>query len=228
VRKKIVTRRAQRASEEDLAAETVQEGAEHALDETSTTAELDAPVEGQTGDHTLDHTKLGEQVAFVLEAVEVAAGGIREEARREAERLLEQAREEAAATLHEATELRAGAEEASRLTRERADAYAEDKRQEAEAEASRVLDAAQQEAARRLEGREERQRALQEGIELSETRLKHLAVGLRTLTALIENLLQSDGVPVQDTERETSQPEQTLDESLRASLAAQESRQETS
>jgi hypothetical protein len=227
MRKKIVTRRAERISEEDLAAATVQDEAERPLDETSTTAE-DARADRQTSDHTLHNTKLGEQVAFVLEAVEVAAGGIREEARREAERLLEHAREEAATTLHEATELRAGAEEASKLTRERADAYAEDRRRKAEAEASQVLDAAQLEAARQMEGKEEWQRALQDGIELSESRLKQLAMGLRTLTTLIEDLLASDGVPAQDTERGASQPEETLDESLRASLAAQDSRPGTS
>jgi hypothetical protein len=224
MRKKIVTKRAKRIPEEDLAAATVQDGAD-TPDETSTTAELDAGADRQTGDDTLDSTRLGEQVAFVLEAVEIAASGIREEARKDAERIVEHAREEAATALHEATELRAGAEEASRVTRERADSYAEDRRQKTEAEATRVLDAAQQEAARRLEGKDERQRALDEGIQLSEARLNQLKMGLQTLTTLIEKLLQSEGVPVQvpvqSAEREASEPEETLDESLKASLAPQ-------
>jgi colicin import membrane protein len=218
MRRKIVTKRAKRIPEEDLAAATVQDGAD-TPDETSTTAELDAGADRQTGDEKLDSTRLGEQVAFVLEAVEIAAGGIREEARKDAERIVENAREEAATALHEATELRAEAEEASRVTRERADIYAEDRRQKAEAEATRVLDAAQQEAARRLEGKDERQRALDEGIQLSEARLNQLKMGLQTLTTLIEKLLQSEGVPMQGAERETSEPEETLDESLKASLA---------
>jgi colicin import membrane protein len=218
MRRKIVTKRAKRIPEEDLAAATVQDGAD-TPDETSTTAELDAGADRQTGDDTLDSTRLGEQVAFVLEAVEIAAGGIREEARKDAERIVEHAREEAATTLHEATELRAETEEATRVTRERADIYAEDRRQKAEAEATRVLDAAQQEAARRLEGKDERQRALDEGIQLSEARLNQLKMGLQTLTTLIEKLLQSEAVPIQAAEREASEPEETLDESLKASLA---------
>jgi colicin import membrane protein len=222
MRRKIVTKRAERIPEEDLASATVQDGAEHTPDETAT-SELDTPEDQQTSDDTLDYTRLADQVASVLAAVEVAAGGIREEARTGAERLLEDARQEAATTLHEATELRSAAEEASKLTRESAEAYAEDRRQKAEAEASRVLDAAQQEAALRVEGRDERQRALEEGIQLSEARLHEVTVGLRTLTTLIEKLLQTDGVPVQGTEPEAGEPEETLDESLKASLPIQDS-----
>jgi hypothetical protein len=241
MRKKIVAKRAERIPKEDLAAAEEPGGLEQASGEVSTVAGVDAHEDRRTSDQTVDYSRLGEQVASVLEAVEVAVSGIEEEARGKADQLIEEAQQEAAKTLNdanrdaeqmrlEAAGLRAQAEEASRLTRQGADAYAEERKREADAEASRVLDLAEEEAARRRQGKEEWQRALYENIELTESRLKQLVGGLRDLAVRLEDLLQTDGVPVPESERGVPEPEPdaTLDESLKASLATQESRHGTS
>jgi hypothetical protein len=201
----------------------------------------DGQPEGPSGEGThrsadvelpLDYTKLGEHVAFMVKAVEIAAEEIREEAQRDAERIREHAQQEATTRvdeanreadkmLTEANRLRAETEEAAKLTRERADAYAEEQRRAAETEASKVIERAEQLEARKAQAEEERRKTLQQDIELTEKRLNQLVAGLRDLALGLETLVDAETPAARGDEDQTSKPEETLDESLRASIGTQ-------
>jgi type IV secretory pathway VirB10-like protein len=172
-------------------------------------SELDVGADRQNGEPPVDYAKLGEHVASVVEAAEVAAERIREEANREA-----------ATTLSEADRIRAEAEEATKIMREGAVADAEAKRREAEADAASVIASARQEEAREAKVAEERLATLQEQIESTEKRLNQLAGGLRNVAVQLEALGEAGGPRVRSGEDQTKRGEETLDESLRASIEA--------
>jgi type IV secretory pathway VirB10-like protein len=172
-------------------------------------AELDVGKDRQNSEPPVDYTKLGEHVASVVKAAEVAAERIREEANREA-----------ATTLSEADRVRAETEEATKRMREGAAAVVEAKRREAEAEAATVIASAKSVEARKAKAAEERLATLQEHIELTEKRLNQLAGGLRNVAVQLEALGEAEGLPVGSGEDQTNIGEETLDESLRASIEA--------
>jgi vacuolar-type H+-ATPase subunit E/Vma4 len=172
-------------------------------------SELDVGADWQNSEPPVDYTKLGEHVASVVKAAEVAAERIREEANLEA-----------ATTLSEADRVRAEAEEATKMMREGAVADAEAKRREAEAEAAKVIATAKQEEMREAKATEERLTTLQQHIELTEKRLNQLAGGLRNVAVQLEDLGEAGGLPVRSDEGQTNRGEETLDESLRASIEA--------
>ena len=172
-------------------------------------SELDVGADRQNSEPPVDYTKLGEHVASVVNAAEVAAERIREEANLEA-----------ATTLSEADRARAEAEEATKMIREGAAAEAEAKRREAEAEAAKIIASAKREETRALKAAEERLTTLQRQIELTEKRLNQLAAGLRNVAVQLETLGKAEGLPVRRDEDQTNIREETLDESLRASIEA--------
>ena len=172
-------------------------------------SELDVGADRQNSEPPVDYTKLGEHVASVVKAAEVAAERIREEANREA-----------ATTLSEADRVRAEAEEATKMMREGAAADAEAKRREAEAEAANVIASAKLVETREGKAAEERLTTLQEQIELTEKRLNQLAGGLRNVAVQLEALGDAEGLPVRSDEDQTNIGEETLDETLRASIEA--------
>jgi len=172
-------------------------------------SELDVGADRQNSEPPVDYTKLGEHVASVVKAAEVAAERIREEANLEA-----------ATTLSEADRVRAEAEEATKMMREGAAADAEAKRREAEAEAAKVIASAKLVETSEAKAAEERLMTLQQHIELTEKRLNQLAGGLRNVAVQLEDLGEAEGLPVRSDEGQTNIREETLDESLRASIEA--------
>ena len=212
--RKIINRKGVLVEADDPPRTTVLEGAKDPGDSLKV-SELDVGADRQNSEPPVDYTKLGEHVASVVKAAEVAAERIREEANREA-----------ATTISEADRLRAEAKEATKMMREGAAADAEAKRREAEAEAAKVILSAKREEAREVKVAEERLATLQQHIELTEKRLNQLAGGLRNVAVQLEALGEAEGLPVGSGEdqtnigEETLEGEETLDESLRASIVA--------
>jgi hypothetical protein len=176
----------------------------------------------------VDYSKLGEHVASVVKAAEVAADGITAEAKKEAERLrqqseqqattrLDDANREAGKMLYEAEQLRTEAEEATKQMRESADVAAQKKLREAEAEAANVIERAKQIERREEYAAEERLRTLQQNVELTEKRLDQLVGGLREVAVQLEDLAGAESRSARG-EGQPTEAEETLDESLRASL----------
>ena len=120
----------------------------------------------------------------------------------------------------EADRARAQAEEATKTIREGAAADAEAKRQEAEAEAAKIIASAKREETRAVKAAEERLTTLQQQIELTEKRLNQLAAGLRNVAVQLETLGKVESLPLRRDEDQTNIGEETLDESLRASIEA--------
>lgn len=181
---------------------------------------------------TADYGKLGEHVTSVLEAVNQAASKIRDEARgtaqaiveraqSEASTLLEKARAESDELTHEASRLRVEAEEESREMKERANAFATEKRREADREASAFVARGKREASEYTRATQERGAALAKNVELSEQRLRQLVGGLRDLAVRLEDLLQQAPDRPEDAGAESPQPDESMEESLRRSAAAQ-------
>jgi uncharacterized protein (DUF342 family) len=67
---------------------------------------------------------------------------------------------------------------------------------------------------------EERLATLQQQIELTEKRLDQLAASLRNVAVQLEALGEAEGLPLRSDEDQTDIGEETLDESLRASIEA--------
>jgi len=172
-------------------------------------SEFDVGADRQNSEPPVDYARLGEHVASVVKAAEVAAEGITEEANLEAAR-----------TLSEADRVRAEAEEATKMMREGAAADAEAKRREAEAEAAKIIASAKREETRAVKAAEERLATLQQHIGLTEKRLNQLAAGLRNVAVQLETLGKAEGLPVRSDEDQTNIREETLDETLRASIEA--------
>lgn len=170
---------------------------------------LDVGADRQNSEPPVDYTKLGEHVASVVNAAEVAAERIREEANLEA-----------ATTLSKADRARAQAEEATKMIREGAAADAQATRREAEAEAAKIIASVKREETREAEAAEERLTTLQQQIELTEKRLNQLAAGLRNVAVQLETLGKAESLPVRRDEDQTNIREETLEESLRASIEA--------
>jgi type IV secretory pathway VirB10-like protein len=172
-------------------------------------SELDVGADRRNSEPPVDYTKLGEHVASVVKAAEVAAGRIREAANLEA-----------ATTRSEAERVRAEAEAATKLMREGAAADAAARRREVEAEAAKVIASAKLAETREAKAAEERLTTLRQQIELTEKRLNQLAEGLRNVAVQLEELGEGEGPPAGSDEGETNGGEETLDESLMASIEA--------
>jgi hypothetical protein len=226
--RKIVNRKAVPVGADDPASARLQEGPKASGDALNV-SKRDVGADRQTSELAVDYAKLGEHVASVVKAAEVAAEGIRAEAEQEAERLRERSEQQAAARvdeanreagkmLDEAGQLRAEAEEATKTMGERAAAHAQEKRRKAEAEAAKVIEAAKQIERGQEYAAEERLRTLQQNVELTEKRLNQLVGGLREVALQLEGLAETESPSVRSDEGQTSEAEETLDESLRASL----------
>lgn len=179
-----------------------------------------------------DYGKLGEHVTSVLEAADQAAAEIREEARgaaqeltkraqQEADALVERARAETETLSHEAVGLRVDAEEESRELKERANAYATEKRREADRQVSALVSQAKRDASEHTRAAQERSAALAENIERSQQRLRQLVDGLRDLAERLEEILREPPAAPQGEGVESKRAEESMEESLRRSAAAQ-------
>jgi hypothetical protein len=168
----------------------------------------------------LDYEELGEHVASVLKAAELAARGIRAKAEQEAEAQMSEAGRQAGRILHDAEGLRVETEEANRVLREQAEAYAGRTRRDADVEAAKVLQATEEAVATRERDQEERKRALLEDIERSEKRLAELGTGLRDLAARLEELVGIDPPLADEVDQPRTDDGASLDTSLIASIGA--------
>ncbi len=169
----------------------------------------------QQSTDVVDYAELGEHVASVLKAAELAAIEIRTQAEQEAAAQVSEAGRQAGKILHEAEGLRAETEEANRLMREQAEAYAGRTRRDADVEASKVLQSAD------VRDEEVRERVLREDIERTEERLTELGVGLRDLAARLEELVSADRPPADEVDRSRGGDDASLDASLVASIGAE-------
>jgi uncharacterized protein (DUF342 family) len=170
-------------------------------------SEFEAAATRPNSDAPLDYVKLGEHVASVVRAAEIASERMREEAKREV-----------AASLSETERARLEAEGAVAMMRERAAAEAEETRVKAEAEAAKVIAAAKRIETREEKAAQERLANLQQHVELTEKRLNQLVGGLRQVAVQLEDLAEAEGLPARSDEDQTKKEEETLDESLRASI----------
>jgi len=196
-----------------------EDGADYERDPgTSSTRDESADVRSAD---VVDYGDLGEHVASVLKAAELAAVGIRTQAEQEASAQVSEAGRQAGKILHEVEGLRAEAEEANRLMREQAESYAERTRQDADGEASKVLHAAEEAAATLARDEEVRQKALREDIARAEKRLTELGVGLRDLAARLEELVNADGPPADEADQGREGDDASLDASLMASIGTE-------
>ena len=188
----------------------------------------------------MDYGKLGEHVTSVLEAANMAAAKIREDARANAERVTTQSQSEASALrlLHppvevsrghaeklsrESERLSAGAKKETRELARQAEAYAAEKRREAEAEAASILSGARREASEHTRAAQERRSALAKDVALSEERLGQLVSGLRNLALQLEELVRPDPEPATSNSAIARDQDSSLEESLRRSAAAPKS-----
>lgn len=148
-----------------------------------------------------NYADLGERVAGVLTAAEAAATQIRDDARASAEDVLSAARQDA-------DEIRRDAETYDADTRAAVESYASDRRREAEQAVQKQLadsetqaratrQAAEAMADQIEEAGRQRGQALRDESRVVEERLKKVTVGLRRMTAEIEELL---GPPTGDEE----------------------------
>lgn len=162
------------------------------------------------------YSQVGEHVAAVIRAAEVAAAdtteqaknkaiGIRENATAEAARALAEARQKADDLVAKAQQVSQETEAQGRLVREKADEYATERRRVADAQATKMIEAAEQVAARKVQEAREQQQAQQKALELTEAHLGKLIVGLHELTSHLEDLLRTD-------------TEETLESALDASI----------
>jgi hypothetical protein len=179
-----------------------------------------------------DYGKFGAHVTSVLEAANEAAAKIRDEARVNAKEIAEHAQRDAASWLEkaradtdelsrEANRLRIDAEEESRELKERANAYATEKRREADRQASSLLSQAKRDASEHTRAAQERSAALAKHVELSEQRLRQLVDGLRDLAEKLEAILREPSDSSQGEGVELRRTEESMEESLRRSAAAQ-------
>jgi vacuolar-type H+-ATPase subunit H len=169
----------------------------------------------------VDYGELGEHVASVLKAAELAAKEIRTQAEQEAAAKVSEAGRQAGKILHDAEGLRAETEEANTLMREQAEAYAGRTRRDADVEASKVLQSAEEGAAIRVRDEELRQRVLREDIKRTEKRLTELGMGLHALAAQLEELVSADRPPADEVDRGRGGDDASLDASLVASIGAE-------
>lgn len=161
----------------------------------SETADHDLPAvqKARAGSGSSTYADIGERVAGVLSAAEVAADQIRADARLDAEELLRAARDDAEQLRREAAAYDAD-------TRAAVDAYATDRRREAEQQVQKQLadadvqaratrEAAEQMAAQIEEAGRRRGQALREESRSVEERLQKALGGLRRMTVQLEELV---------------------------------------
>jgi hypothetical protein len=113
------------------------------------------------------YSKLGEHVASVLEAAELAAERVTEEARSEVAALREQSQREAAELIGAANR-----------------------------EAEAMLRTAELESSQRVQEVQERHRVVEENLAATEQRLQQLATGLRELASSLDGLVDAHPVGV--------------------------------
>jgi hypothetical protein len=187
---------------------------------------------GEEAESAADYGKLGAHVTSVLEAANEAAAKIRDEARVNAKEIAERAQRDAASWLEkargetdelsrQANRLRVEAEEESRELKERANAYATEKRREADRQASALVSQAKRDASEHTRAAQERSAALAKNVELSEQRLRQLVDGLRDLAERLEEILREPSAASQGERVEPKRTEESMEESLRRSAAAQ-------
>ncbi len=172
------------ASERDKGVESVSKTADHEVPAEETTP---------SSSSSSGYAEIGERVAGVLSAAEAASEQIRADARLEANDLLRSAKEEAEHMRREASAYDSD-------TRAAVDTYATERRREAEEQVQKQLADAEAQARATREAAEEMARKIEEdGLQRGQTlrdesrevedRLKKALVGLRRMTAQLEELV---------------------------------------
>jgi hypothetical protein len=182
--------------------------------------------EATSGSGSSAYAEIGERVAGVLSAAEAAAEQIRADARLEAEELLRVANEDAEQVRREAivydTDTRAAVDAFATDRRREAEQQVQKQLTEAEAQARATREAAEQMAHQIEEEGRLRGEALREESRGVEERLKKALVGLRRMTAQLEELVgtpapaqavaaQTDGESLAEALRPYGQREQELE-----------------
>lgn len=170
----------------------------------SKTADKEAPAEdaSPTSSSSSGYAEIGERVASVLSAAEAASEQIRADARLEAEGLLRSAKEEA-------EQVRSDASAYDADTRAAVDKYASERRREAEQQVQKQLADAEAQSRATREAAEQMARKIEEdGLQRGQTlrdesrevedRLKKALVGLRRMTAQLEELVGAPAVAQTD------------------------------
>jgi cell division septum initiation protein DivIVA len=182
----------------------------------SETADHNRSVASGTAPGASTYADIGDRVAGVLTAAEAAASQILDDARAGAEDILGAARQDA-------DEVRRGAETYVADTRAAVESYASDRRREAEqavqkqlteseAQARATRQAAEAMAQQLEDAARQRGQALRDETRVVEERLKKVTVGLRRMTAEIEELLTTsagNGESLTDALRPYSQRDET-------------------
>lgn len=141
------------------------------------------------------YADIGERVAGVLTAAEAAAEQIRQDAHGEAEEILSAARREADAVRQDSvaydTDTRAAVESYASDRRREVDQETHKQRAESETQARATRQAAEAMARQIEEEGRQRGQALRDESKSVEERLKKAVVGLRRMTAEIEELLET-------------------------------------
>lgn len=181
------------------------------VESVSEIADRDVPVVGTTPSSagSSGYAEIGERVAGVLSAAETAAEQIRADARVDAQELVRVAK-------GEAEQVRQGAMSYESDTRTAVDSYASERRREAEQQVEKQLADAEAQARATREAAEQmalqieeegrlRGQALRDESRAVEERLKKALVGLRRMTAQLEELVgapapaaQADGESLAD------------------------------
>ena len=163
------------------------------------------------------YADIGERVAGVLTAAEVAAHQIRDDAHADAEEIVSVARREAEAISQDAvaydTDTRAAVESYASDRRREVDEEIQKQRAESETQARATRQAAEAMARQIEEDGRQRGQALRDESKAVEERLKKAVVGLRRMTAEIDELLGTpagDGETLTDALRPYSQREELL------------------
>ena len=181
--------------------------------------------EATPGSGSSTYAEIGERVAGVLSAAEAAADQIRADARLDAEDILRAANEDAEQVRREAmvydTDTRAAVDAFATQRRREAEQQVQKHLAEAEAQARATREAAEQMAHQIEEEGRLRGEALREESRGVEERLKKALVGLRRMTAQLEELVgtpapaqtaaQTDGESLADALRPYGQREEELE-----------------
>jgi hypothetical protein len=179
------------ASYRDEGVDSVSENADHDF----------RAAEATPGSGSSTYAEIGERVAGVLSAAEAAAEQIRADARLDAEDILRAANEDAEQVRREAmvydTDTRAAVDAFATERRREAEQQVQKQLAEAEKQARATREAAEQMAHQIEEDGRVRGEALREESRSVEERLKKALVGLRRMTAQLEELVGTPAPPAQ-------------------------------
>jgi hypothetical protein len=205
------------------AAEPAAEAPAPASDSSAATATATTTLAG-VGEHVAAVLASAEEAAQKIRAeAEVAARDARDQATREADEIRARAAQEAQADRESAHRLMEETESNARKIRSDADRYAEERDREANAQAAEIVRDAERRAASISDASNERHRVLLANIAASESRLRDLALSLRTVAGSLDDVLGEADAPKPGDEAMGREREaELLDETLRSEVSEPE------